>query len=167
MNHRSVINGDYRIISLLCGLGGYYKRRYVYPSQEWLLANLTKYYGRSMSRSTLCRHMAALERDGYLKRTKRHTYSPTLGILFRSTLYQITRKALRFAAAMANFVGLGHKKSKHNKTNKPCATSATISLPSIKDYSRDPGISGSPTKIQPGKDQMKKIIKDLRDKLRK
>lgn len=134
MHPRSVLNGDYRITSLLCGLAGYYGKRYVFPSQDWILKKLAVLYGRSMSRSTLCRHMSALERDGWIKRTQRHTRDPRGGILFRSTLYQLTRKTLRFARSMSQVIGLGGSKPPGTSTNTPCAISDTISLPQSTDY---------------------------------
>lgn len=145
MHPRTVQNGDYRIISLLCGLAGVHKKRYVFPSQEWILGKLSKFYGRVMSRSTLCRHMSALERDGYLKRTKRHTRGDHGNILFRSTLYQITRKSLRFARYMATCVGLGGPKQPANPQPNSCVTSDTLSIPTSSDYKGGRSNSDPPT----------------------
>lgn len=133
MHPRTVITGDYRIMSLLCGLAGHHKKRYVYPSQEWLLGKLEQFYGRDMSRSTLCRHMAALERDGYLKRTRRISRHPTKGMLFRSTLYQITRKTIRFATYMTGIVRFFGPKHPGKETPMPCVSHDTLSNPLSKD----------------------------------
>lgn len=166
MYPRAVLNGDYRIISLLCGLAGVHKKRYVFPSQEWILTKLSKFYARSMSRSTLCRHMAALERDGYLKRTKRHTSDKQGGILFRSTLYQITRKSLRFARYMTACVGLGGPKDPSNPHPKPCATSDTISIPLSKDYVKGPGLSRAPPSDPSSLTLISDCLREIKAKLK-
>ena len=165
MYTRTVMNGDYRIISLLCGLAGFHNKRYVYPSQEWMIKKLQQFYGRKISRSTLCRHVAALERDGYLKRTKRHTRDKNGGILFRSTLYQITRKALRFASYMAGCLQLKGKNTNKPPKTEPCAAFGTISSPSGRDYSRDRESHESQGTNYPSKKEGQALFKNLRDKL--
>lgn len=167
MPTRSVINGDYRIISLLCGLGSYHKRRYVYPSQEWIIEKLQQFYGRGMSRSTLCRHMSSLEANGFIKRTKRHTADKLRGMVFRSTLYQLTRKALRFATYMTGCAQLKAGKKPFRHPKEPCATSATISKPYYRDYSRDLSSTGPPAENPDSKDSSLKIFKRFRQILAK
>lgn len=166
MYPRTVQNGDYRIISLLCGLAGVHKKRYVFPSQVWIIAQLSTFYGRLMSRSTLCRHMAALERDGYLRRTKRHTSDKHGGILYRSTLYQITRKSLRFARHMAGCIGLGGTKPPGNPQCDPCVTSGTLSLPSSTDYKGGPSKTRAPP-LNPVKlPSVSEYLREIRAKLK-
>lgn len=88
---------DMMIISVLAGTGEKFGKAYCYPSQDKICAMLAR-NGRHMSRRALNRHTNALVRDGWLKRRRRHTHDPAHGWTFRSTMYTLTRRALRWLA---------------------------------------------------------------------
>lgn len=85
----TVINPDTRIVEVLAGLAAHTFKTWCFPSQEKLLELLYKFTGRTMSRRTLNRHLAALERDGHISRKRRHIRDKKLGLILRSTLYTI------------------------------------------------------------------------------
>ena len=101
-------NPDFKILTTLGAISAHHGRNYCFPSQDTLLARLTR-SGRQMCRRTLNRHLNALVRDGYVKRIRRHQRCPERGMIFRSTLYTLTRKALRWLAALQTAVGQAFK----------------------------------------------------------
>lgn len=94
-----VQNPETLILTVLAGIADKYGKFYCYPSQDKILALLAR-YGRRMSRRTLNRHLNQLERLGYIKRQCRHTHDSARGWIFRSTIYQLTRRTLKWLAGM-------------------------------------------------------------------
>lgn len=104
----AVRNPDSRICEVLAGLAAHNFKTWCYPSQEKLCELLKRFTGRDMARRTLNRHLNALERDGMLRRVRRHHHDKQRGMVLRSTLYiiagrfmsrihRIVRAAERFA----------------------------------------------------------------------
>jgi hypothetical protein len=83
----TVTNPDFRILEVICGLAGWHRKTYCFPTQEKLCELVKKFTGRSMSRRTLNRHLRALEQGQWLRRRRRHVYDKKRGFLLRSTLY--------------------------------------------------------------------------------
>src|SRR5438045_744024 len=95
---------DKDIVLTLAAVGAKYGKNYCIPSQDKLIELLARHQHRRMCRRTLNRHLNALERDGMIKRTRRHCADqrdPRRGMVFRSTLYELTRRAFRWLASNA------------------------------------------------------------------
>ncbi len=86
---RTVLNPDTRICEVLAGLAAHTYKTWCFPTQDKIRELLKRFTGREMSRRTLNRHLAALERDGQLTRKRRHIKHPKFGMVLRSTLYLI------------------------------------------------------------------------------
>ncbi len=91
---------DLLILSALSSIAGRAGRGYAFPSQDTLCDILAK-FGRQMSRRTLNRHLNALVRQGWIKRVRRHQADKVRGMVFRSTLYTLSRRALRWLKGLA------------------------------------------------------------------
>lgn len=85
-------NPDVRIIEVLAGLACRYNKSYSFPSQDKILELLRRHTGRLMSRRTLNRHLAALERDGWIRRLRRHRRGQSGRLELHSTLYHMLRR---------------------------------------------------------------------------
>ena len=85
----AVINPDTRICEVLAGLAAHHFKTWCFPTQDKICELLRRFTGRQMSRRTLNRHLAALERDGQIRRKRRHIHDKKLGLVMRSTLYII------------------------------------------------------------------------------
>lgn len=85
----AVKNPDSRIVEVLAGLAAHTYKSWCFPSQEKIVELLKRFTGRVMSRRTLNRHLAGLERDGQIRRKRRHIRDKRLGMVLRSTLYTI------------------------------------------------------------------------------
>lgn len=97
----TVLHPDVGLCATLAGLAAKYGKTYCYPSQAKLIALHLRFTGRSMSRRTLCRHLAALERDMLISRRRRHRRAKDGHLIMRSTLYHVMlRYAQRLARAM-------------------------------------------------------------------
>ena len=91
------------ILTVLAGIANKYQKGYCYPSQDKILALLAR-YGRRMSLRALNRHLSQLVRLGYIKRQRRHVHDTQRGWTFRSTVYQLKGRALKWLAGMAGAV---------------------------------------------------------------
>lgn len=160
-----VQHADFRIVNLLFGLATRHDKLWCYPSQDKITELVGRFHGRAMSRRTACRHLGALERDGWLKRVRRHRYDAARGYTFRSTLYTITRKTLRHFSGLRNatrFIGaaLGRFAAK-----KPCATTGTLSVPSEQNQvtaaNNGPPVNSNkvPGEIPPGLEQLLSAVR--------
>jgi len=98
-------NPDQRVLTYLTGLAGHHGRNYCWPSQNTIRRGLAARTGRSMSPRTLNRHLAALTRDGWVKRIRRHRRGKTGTLELHSTLYTFTRRTLAWLAAAARTAG--------------------------------------------------------------
>lgn len=106
----SVNRPDLQILTALSVCAGHYGKLYCYPSQDKILSWLAR-QGRRMSRRTLNRHMRALERQGWIKRRRRHHNDKVRGFVFRSTLYELTRRSMRWLAGLVAAVGMAAKRA--------------------------------------------------------
>ena len=124
------------LVRLLMGLAGHYKKHYCWPSQDKICELFTAHTGVALSRRSLNRQLGALEEGGWIKRTKRHRVERGRGMVFHSTLYTFTRRAVRMAAgaalALAIFAGPNHSSLAKN----PCAVDGSISVSSRQNESR-------------------------------
>lgn len=83
------------ILGIFEGLCRVYKKRYCYPSQVKILDLLAERLDMFISIATLNRYLRVIEDSGLIKRTRRITYDPVKGLMFRSTLYVIRGKGLK------------------------------------------------------------------------
>jgi len=93
---KSVIQKAGIILPLLHGLGMSYKKDYSYPSYKKILSMIAERTGVLYCIRTLCYWMKEVEEEGLVKRTKRHHHDGTLGMVFSSTMYQITASGYVF-----------------------------------------------------------------------
>jgi hypothetical protein len=93
-------NPDVRIIEVLAGLACRYNKAYSFPSQDKILELLKRHTGRLMSRRTLNRHLAALERDGWVRRLRRHRRGQSGALELHSTLYHMLRRTVAWVHKM-------------------------------------------------------------------
>jgi len=106
----SIASRYYPLVLCLNYLCGHGSKSYSYPSQSTLIQLLSKYYGVSISRRTLCRWMAALEDAGYIRRIRRirrglggrPEYTSTLYIL-PAKARQLIRRLARSTAALSQW----------------------------------------------------------------
>ena len=79
------------ILPVLANKMVYFKKLYTFPSQEKLLQWLSQTVHLNISRATLNRDLKHIEIYGLIKRTRRHYRCKFRGMVFRSTLYEITQ----------------------------------------------------------------------------
>jgi len=91
------------ILTVLAGISNKYQKGYCYPSQDKIRELLAR-YGRRMSLRSLNRHLSQLVRLGYIKRQRRHVHDAVRGWTFRSTVYQLKGRALKWLRGMAGAV---------------------------------------------------------------
>lgn len=87
---------DLRIIAVLGFLSQKYGKAYCYPSQEKMLELLARFYGYTISRRNLNRHLNALQASGYIRRTQRHQRARDGSLILKSTLYELLAPAWTF-----------------------------------------------------------------------
>jgi hypothetical protein len=95
-----MITASLQLLHLLYAVLAKYGKTYCTPSQEKILELLKIHYGITISRRTLNRWLAALEGE-YIYRTRRHSRGKDGRILFSTTLYRFSKKALRFLSKIA------------------------------------------------------------------
>ena len=83
------------VLAVILNKCEYFDKLYVYPTQETLLEWVKKASGLKRCRRTINYVLLRLEKQGYIKRLQRHYNHKTLGHVFRSTLYELTKKGLR------------------------------------------------------------------------
>jgi hypothetical protein len=89
------------ILNVLAGISNKYQKGYCYPSQDKICERLRSVYGRHMSLRSLNRHLSQLVRVGFLKRQRRHVHDAARGWTFRSTVYKLKGRALKYLRGMA------------------------------------------------------------------
>ena len=105
---------QYLVLIALVNLARRTKRAYVWPSQETILATLSRCFGITISRATLNRHLKALEASGWFTRTRRHKKAADGSLEMHSTLYTLAREAFKlFAGAVDNSVDKLHSRNKN------------------------------------------------------
>jgi len=87
-------NPNALVLLTLAGLCVAHTKLYCYPSQATILELMEKRYGRRMSARSLNRHLGALERDGWLRRQRRHETAQDGSLRLHSTLYLLIRRAV-------------------------------------------------------------------------
>ena len=110
------------VLSIISGLSRHYGKNYCYPSQVKILALLAERLGVFMSIATLNRHLRVVVESGFIKRKRRIRRDRVKGMIFQSTLYEISRKGYGLLARFRNGVGKkikGLKRSLRGESKKP------------------------------------------------
>ncbi|MBA7621634.1 hypothetical protein ES703_28999 [subsurface metagenome] len=108
------------ILGTLFWLIRHYKMDYCWPSQEKLLYLLARWHRCRISIATLNRWLRAIEDDGYIFRTRRIKRHPKRGMLFKSTMYKISKKGFAKLAMLGVSVkGWVNGESDNNNNHKP------------------------------------------------
>lgn len=128
MDANTVLNPDSRILETLAGLAGHHFRTWCYPTQAKILELMKRFTGRTMSARTLNRHLRALERDGHIRRIRRHVHDKRKGFLLRSTCYVI---AGRFLSRVGRIIRAAARWAK-----TPDKSSAAIRLPYAAEHGK-------------------------------
>ena len=100
------------ILSIISGLSRHFGKNYCYPSQNKILALLGQRLGVFMSIASLNRHLRVIVESGFIKRTRRIRRDPVRGMMFLSTLYEISRKGYGLLSRFRNGVGKKVRKLK-------------------------------------------------------
>lgn len=87
---------DVRILTVLTSLCKHHGKLYCFPSLRTIKAQLKTFTGREISERSLCRHLGALERDGWIKRQRRHTTAADGSLELHSTLYVLKTRTLHW-----------------------------------------------------------------------
>jgi hypothetical protein len=91
---------DFRILDMLARICAKHGKLYCYPSHQTIAELVFKFTGRSISTRSLSRHLGALERDGWLARTRRHTTGKAGELELHSTLYLLTKRTVKFCRSL-------------------------------------------------------------------
>jgi len=83
------------LMGIMWGLSRHHGKKYCYPSQRKIMELLKKRFKIRISIATINRWLLVIEKNGYIKRTRRIRRDKKLGMVFQSTLYQITWKGYR------------------------------------------------------------------------
>lgn len=92
------------IMMTLFGISKTYGKAYCFPGQKRILSLMDEYHGFEISRRTLCRDLLGLEKEGFIKRTRRLRRTPAGKLLFNSTLYKFTGKAFKYLFGLGKWV---------------------------------------------------------------
>jgi len=158
---------DLHIILVLLMLCKKHRKNYTFPNQGTILWYLKTTYRIIISRRTLCRHMYMLESAGYLTRQQRHARCRIRGFVFRSTLYSVSRSAIRLLSGCKTSVAprfFGVPSTAHSVRVPPMAQYGSTS---IKDHETKPKSTTKPTGNHTTSKEAKGFVSSLRDALRK
>ena len=84
------------ILLVFHALNTRYKKDYCWPSQKKIIELLAKYRGIKKCRSTLNLWLGEIVKEKYIIRRRRIRRDPQRGMVFKSTMYKITRKGYYF-----------------------------------------------------------------------
>jgi len=93
---------DEAIILTLNFYQGKYNKRYSFPSQKTLIANLKRFHKIHISLRTLNRHLKKLEDNHFIYRLRRIAKNPHGLMTFKSTLYSLSKKSYFFLSRLFN-----------------------------------------------------------------
>jgi len=99
-----VAKPDFRILHILTRICARHEKLYCYPSYQTIRELVMKFTGRSISLRSLSRHMGALQRDGWIGRTRRHKTGLMGELELHSTLYMMTKRTVKWARSVASNV---------------------------------------------------------------
>jgi hypothetical protein len=91
---------DFRILDTLARVCARHDKLYCYPSHETIARLIWEFTGRTISTRSLCRHLGALQRDGWIKRQRRHRTGTDGKLELHSTLYMLTARAVKWCRAL-------------------------------------------------------------------
>lgn len=137
-----VATPDFRLVVTLWGLATSHGKLWAYPSQTTLTALVRRFHGRALSRRSASRHLGALERDNWIRRVRRHRRARDGSLELHSTLYHLTRRAIRHFAGLAQRTGRALGLTPQTTGGFRCASSGTISV--LSDRLIAPGGNGPP-----------------------
>jgi len=120
------------ILHVLSALGWHYRKTYSYPSQNKICALVAQWHGIVMSRRTLNRRLAEMEKEKSLQRTRRLKKGKTGKLEFYTTLYRILQYPV---AAVKGFLQTAVKVARLF----PCVSNGTISLTTKRDTKKESG----------------------------
>jgi hypothetical protein len=83
----AALKPSFNVFLALVSLAAHFERRWIIVSQRKLLERVRGTTGRAMSRRSLNRHLAGLERDHVVNRLRRHQRKRTGELELRPTLY--------------------------------------------------------------------------------
>jgi DNA-binding HxlR family transcriptional regulator len=95
---------DFRVLDIIGRLCVKFEKLYCYPNQKTLCELVFKFTGRSISVRSLCRHLGALERDGWIVRQRRHETNTSGELELHSTLYYLTKRAVQWMRSVSSNV---------------------------------------------------------------
>lgn len=93
---------DHAIILTLNFYQGKYNKRYSFPSQNTLLANLKRFHKIEISKRTLNYHLRKLEDNYFIYRLRRISKNTAGCFIFNSTLYSLSKKSYLFLSRLFN-----------------------------------------------------------------
>ncbi len=94
-----------QVLQILLETANFHHSTYCYPSQENILGSLYIRFGRIMSRRTLCRWTAYLEKAGFIHKQKRHRRAANGQLELHSTLYTFTLHCMDFWRSVGRKIG--------------------------------------------------------------
>lgn len=95
---------DQSLLETLSALNKRYGKHYSFPSQEKLQELLNRQYGLKRCRRCLNYHMAELEKQDFIRRTRRIRRNSAGQMITQSTIYVITKRALAYLGKLAGRV---------------------------------------------------------------
>src|SRR4030042_2193674 len=87
----------------LLGVAKKHGKLYCYPSQKTIVRLLDEYHGFEISRRALNRDLIELEREGFIRRTRRLTAKGIRAGCFSSTLYRFGRRAFKYLGGLVKW----------------------------------------------------------------
>jgi DNA-binding HxlR family transcriptional regulator len=126
---------------VIAGLAGHYFKTWSHPNQEKLCELLKRFGHRSMSVRTLNRHLAALEQDGFIVRTRRHEYVKGKGVVLRSTLYKMRAAFFEMVSKVVKAHARWQEMLKKNRGKSPAEALSGVHLPHSAQH-RNPSFKG-------------------------
>jgi hypothetical protein len=138
------------VLTVLGQLMDKFNKHYLWISQEKFLELLEKFHDYGIQRRMLCYRLAALERQGFIKRTKRHSRNKMGEFEGKTSIVTITRQGFihlaRAARAVAkalnkSLIAFLFKKPQHQKEERQPprdATAAKHNLAMLLKYLENP-----------------------------
>ena len=95
-----VATPDMRILLVLARLCTRQDKLYTCPSLQTIRELVWRFTARSISQRSLCRHLGALVRDGWITRQRRHRTSALGTLELHSTLYIMRRRTVKWVRSL-------------------------------------------------------------------
>lgn len=128
-----VRHGNVYVLQTLQGLANHYQKTSVYPGYPKIRELLARFTPISLSERQIARHIGAAERDGYIRRIRRHRRAADGHLILRSTIYVITRRLTGLWRRMLGLLNRSFVKER-DCPPKPALTKTADNLRSSQDY---------------------------------